>query len=720
MAFFNKNIKYVSQIDEADCGVAYLAMILKHYGSTTSLAYLRNLAKTDNEGTTALGLVKTANKLGFDTKALKADMSLFDISDLPLPFIVHVVKDKNLLHYYVVYKVTGNNILLADPDNTVGVIKMTKENFAKEWTGVALFMAPKPTYQPTKQTKSSLFSFIPNMVQQKKLIINIVLAALLITLISIVGSYFLQGVIDTYIPNNMRNTLAIIALGLIVFYIFQAIFTYAQNFLLAILGQRLSIEIILGYIRHIFDLPMEFFATRKVGEIVSRFSDASKIIDALASTVISMFLDVGIVVIMGIILAIQSLKLFLLTIATLPIYLVVILAFAKAFERLNQKEMESNAVLNSSIIEDIHGIETVKALNSEEQRYQKIDSEFADFLKKGLAYTKADVLQQAIKLVIQSLLNVSILWVGALLVIHNNLSIGQLMTFNALLAYFVEPLQNIINLQPKLQSARVANNRLNEVFLVESEFKKSRALTDYEQLQGPISVQHVNYRYGYGKNALEDVSFNLVPNEKITIVGMSGSGKSTLAKLLINFFDVTSGEITFNQQPIKMIDKHTLRKFVNYVPQDPYIFAGTIEDNLRLGNRAQIELTDIRQACKLALIDTDIERMPLQYRSLLDENGNVLSGGQRQRITIARALLSPAEVLIFDESTSGLDAITEKKLVDNLVNLKDKTIIFIAHRLAIAKRTNNILVLHQGKLVEQGTHAELIQKQGYYYDLIQS
>lgn len=717
--FFKKN-DYISQIDESDCGVACLAMILKHYGSTTSLAYLRNLAKTDNEGTTALGLVKTANKLGFDTKAIKADMSLFDVSDLPLPFIAHVIKDENLLHYYVVYKVKGNNILLADPDNTVGVIKMTKEKFAKEWTGVALFMAPKPTYQPTKQKKSSLFSFIPNMVQQKKLIINIVLAALLITLISIVGSYFLQGVIDTYIPNNMRNTLAIIALGLIVFYIFQAIFTYAQNFLLAILGQRLSIEIILGYIRHIFDLPMEFFATRKVGEIVSRFSDASKIIDALASTVISMFLDVGIVVIMGIILAIQSLKLFLLTIATLPIYLVVILAFAKAFERLNQKEMESNAVLNSSIIEDIHGIETVKALNSEEQRYQKIDSEFADFLKKGLAYTKADVLQQAIKLVIQSLLNVLILWVGALLVIHNNLSIGQLMTFNALLAYFIEPLQNIINLQPKLQSARVANNRLNEVFLVESEFKKSRALTDYRQLQGPISMQHVNYRYGYGKNALEDVSFNLVPNEKITIVGMSGSGKSTLAKLLINFFDVTSGEITFNQQPIKMIDKHTLRKFVNYVPQDPYIFAGTIEDNLRLGNRAQIELADIRQACKLALIDTDIERMPLQYRSLLDENGNVLSGGQRQRITIARALLSPAEVLIFDESTSGLDAITEKKLVDNLVNLKDKTIIFIAHRLAIAKRTNNILVLHQGKLVEQGTHAELIQKQGYYYDLIQS
>ena len=711
---------YIPQIDELDCGVACLAMILKHFGSNVSLAYLRNLAKTDAEGTTALGLVKAAEKLQFETKAIKADMTLFDITDLPLPFIAHVIKPGGLLHYYVILKVKKDQIIIADPDPTVGVIKMNKEQFSQEWSGVALFMSPKPTYRPIKQDKSSLFSFIPSMIKQKKLVRNIILAALLITIISIAGSYFLQAIIDTYIPNNMHSTLAIVALGLIIFYIFQAIFTYAQDFLLAILGQRLSIEIVLGYIRHIFELPMEFFATRKTGEIVSRFTDASKIIDALASTVVSMFLDVGIVVVMGVVLALQSIQLFWITLASIPIYTIIILIFAKAFEKLNQKEMESNAILSSSIIEDIHGIETIKALNSEPQRYQKIDTEFVDFLKKSLSYTKADTLQQSFKLFVQLSLNVLVLWIGALLVIHNRLSVGQLMTYNALLAYFVNPLQNIINLQPKLQSARVANNRLNEVFLVKSEFADSRPIKKVAQLQGPIVFNQVSYHYGYGKDVLKNINLQVNLGDKITIVGMSGSGKSTLVKLIINFFEPSNGEVLINQHSLKLIDKHTIRSFINYIPQEPYIFSGSIEDNLRLGNRANITPAEIETACKVAMIATDIEKMPLQFNTKLDENGSTLSGGQKQRLTIARALLSPAKILIFDESTSGLDTITEKRLIDNLTKLSDKTIIFIAHRLAIAQRTNKILVLHEGELVEQGNHAELMKKQGYYYDLVKS
>ncbi len=373
---------YISQVDETDCGVACLAMIFKHFGTQISLAKLRNLAKTDQMGTTALGLVKTAQKLNFETKAIKADMSLFSIKDLPLPFIVHVIKSNNIEHYYVVINCSEKYVKIADPDPTVKITKMPKEKFSKEWTGVAIFIAPKSTYEPIKEKKSSLLSLVPDLLKQKKLLLNIVLAALLTTLISILGSYFLQAIIDTYIPNNMQDTLAIIALGLIIFYIFQAIFTYAEDFLLTILGQRMSIDINLGYIKHIFKLPMDFFATRNTGEIVSRFSDASKIIDALASAVLSMLLDVGIVVIMGIILGIQSTKLFLLTLISIPIYIVVILAFTKPFERLNRETMESNSVVSSSIIEDIRGIETIKGLNSEEERYQKIDSEFVDFLKK--------------------------------------------------------------------------------------------------------------------------------------------------------------------------------------------------------------------------------------------------------------------------------------------------------------------------------------------------
>lgn len=711
---------YVAQVDEMDCGVAALAMILKNYGSTTSLAYLRNIAKTSLEGTTALGLVKTAEKLDFETKAIQADMSLFEVQDLPLPFIVHVTKNGDLQHFYVVVKTSKTHVVIADPDPTVAVISMSKERFESEWSGVALFFAPKSEYKPVKQDKGSLWGFIPSLLKQRRLVINIVLAAVLITIISICGSYFLQAVIDTYIPNNMHSTLAVVAIGLIVFYTFQAIFTYAQNFLLAVLGQRLSIEIILGYIRHVFELPMSFFATRRTGEIVSRFTDASKIIDALASTIVSLFLDVSIVIIMGAILVIQNMTLFWITLLSLPIYAVVILAFNKSFERLNQKEMESNAILSSAIIEDLHGIETVKALNGETERYQKIDSEFVDYLRKSLAYLKADTLQQALKLFIQLVLEVVVLWVGANLVIHNQLSVGELMTYNALLAYFVNPLQNIINLQTKLQSAKVANNRLNEVYLVASEFEASRPIHNESQLNGDIKLQGVSYRYGYGENVLDDVNLTIRQHDKVAIVGMSGSGKSTLVKLLIDFYQPNSGDVILNGFNVKNIDKHTLRTHINYIPQEPYIFSATIEENLRLGNRSGITEKDIAKACQLALIDTDINKMAMQYQTKLDENGNTLSGGQRQRLTIARALLSPAQVLIFDESTSGLDAITEKQLIDNLVAMTDKTIIFIAHRLSIAKRTNHIIVLHDGRVAEEGPHAALLNEHGYYYDLINS
>nr|CAA86946.1 ABC exporter [Latilactobacillus sakei] len=710
---------YVAQVDEMDCGVAALAMVLKHYGSTYSLAYLRQKAKTDLEGTSALGLMKTAESFDFETKAIQADMSLFEVEDLPLPFIAHVIKEGGLLHYYVVLSIKKNQIVIADPDPTVSITKIYKDQFASEWSGVAIFMAPKPTYKPVKEAeKASLWSFVPTLLKQKFLVIHITLAALLITIISILGSYFLQTVIDTYIPNKMTSTLGIVTLGLLVFYVFQAIFTYTQNFLLVVLGQRLSIEIILSYLRHVFELPMSFFATRKTGEIISRFNDANKIIDALASSIISIFLDVTIVVVMGIILMIQNTTLFWITLMAIPLYIAVITLFVKPFEKLNQKEMQSNAMLNSAIIEDLHGIETIKALSSEHERYQKIDTAFIDYLKKNFNYVKTDTLQQAIKLFIQLGLNLIVLWVGAILVTHNELSIGQLMTYNALLAYFVNPLQNIINLQTKLQSAKVANNRLNEVFLVDSEFTEKRAIKRAEQLVGPIKIENVSYCYGYGKNVLEQINLTIHPGEKLTIVGMSGSGKSTLVKLLVDFFQPNEGQVTINQHNITNIDKKVLRQTINYIPQDPYLFSGTILDNLKLGNRTNVTQSDLIKACELAEIKQDIEKMPLQFETLLDEEGSTLSGGQKQRLTIARALLSPAKVLIFDESTSGLDTITESRLVEHLMTLTDKTIIFIAHRLSIAKKTNNVIVMENGRIIESGSHDDLIAKKETYYQLI--
>lgn len=701
---------YIPQVDDSDCGVASLAMILRYYGSELSLAYLRNIAKTNIEGTTALGLTKAAQKLGLKTQAVKADNSLFSMENVTYPFIVHVIKKQVLLHYYVVLGVTTKHIIIADPDPKIGITKLSYEAFYSEWTGIAIFMEPDTSYTPIKENRNSLISLLPIVLKQINLILGVVLTSLVVTVISILGSYFFQILIDAYIPNRMRNMLAIMSLGLLITYVFNSIFVYIKDCLLAILGQRLSLEIILEYIRHIFELPMEFFSTRKTGEIVSRFIDASKIIDALASIMISIFLDVSVVIIMGVTLAFQNTRLFVITLLALPIYTIIILLFAKKFEKLNKYQMESNAILSSSIIEDIQGIETIKSLNSEQVRYEMIQKQFFDYLKKSFAYTKADSLQQALKLFIQQGLNVVILWRGAELVIQNQLSIGQLIAFNVLLSYFVGPLQNIINLQPKLQSAKVAHNRLNEVYLVENEFQNADFSYNAHDLNGDIRFIDVDYRYGFGKNVLDNINLTILPGEKLAIVGMSGSGKSTLVKLLVRFFDPTSGRVEFNEYVSNKIDKRDLRNYINYVPQTPYVFSGTIEENLRLGSRGDLTLKDVMMACETAMIDNDIRKMPLGLRTTLDENASILSGGQKQRIAIARALLSPAQVLIFDESTSSLDTITEKKIINNLMKLENKTIIFVAHRLSIAKNTDRILVLNDGKIVEQGNHDELMRK----------
>ena len=707
---------FVPQIDARDCGVAALASIAKFYGSDFSLAHLRELAKTNKEGTTALGIVKAADEMGFETRPVQADKTLFDMSDVPYPFIVHVNKEGKLQHYYVVYQTKKDYLIIGDPDPSVKITKMSKERFFSEWTGVAIFLAPKPSYQPHKDKKNGLLSFLPLIFKQKSLIAYIVLSSLLVTIINIGGSYYLQGILDEYIPNQMKSTLGIISIGLIITYILQQAMSFSRDYLLTVLSQRLSIDVILAYIRHIFELPMSFFATRRTGEIISRFTDANSIIDALASTILSLFLDVSILILVGSVLLAQNPNLFLLSLISIPIYIFIIFSFMKPFEKMNHDVMQSNSMVSSAIIEDINGIETIKSLTSEENRYQNIDSEFVDYLEKSFKLTKYSILQTNLKQGTKLVLNIFILWFGAQLVMSSKISIGQLITFNTLLSYFTTPMENIINLQTKLQSAKVANNRLNEVYLVESEFQVQENPVHSHFLMGDIEFDDLSYKYGFGRDTLTDINLTIKQGDKVSLVGVSGSGKTTLAKMIVNFFEPYKGHISINHQDIKNIDKKILRRHINYLPQQAYIFNGSILENLTLGGNNMISQEDILKACELAEIRQDIERMPMGYQTQLSD-GAGLSGGQKQRIALARALLTKSPVLILDEATSALDVLTEKKVIDNLMSLTDKTILFVAHRLSIAERTNRVIVLDQGKIIEVGSHQELMKAQGFYHHL---
>jgi len=712
-----KKKHYRPQMDQMDCGVASLAMVFSYFGSYYSIARLRELAKTTKNGTTALGLVKVAEKLGFETQAIQADMTLFDLPDLPLPFLVHVLKKGELLHYYVVIGHDKESIHIADPDPEIRLTKLSRERFEEEWTGTTIFVAPSPNYQPHKDKNQGLTSFLPILINQKGLITNIILATALVTLINIVGSYYLQSIIDTYVPNQTSSTLSIISICLVIVYALQQILSFAQDYLLIVLGQRLSIDVILSYIKHIFNLPMSFFATRRTGEIVSRFTDANSIIDALASTIISIFLDISMMLMISIILFLQNSNLFFMSLLGLPIYAVIIIAFMKPFEKMNRDTMEANATLSSSVIEDINGIETIKSLASEKICYQKIDREFVDYLKRSFTYSRAESQQKALKKLAQLSLNVCVLWIGANFVMDGKMSLGQLITYNTLLYYFTNPLENIINLQSKLQTAQVANSRLNEVYLVKSEFEEQKMLEDLSTIQGDMTFKGIHYKYDYGQDILSDINLTIKQGSKIALVGVSGSGKSTLAKMMVNFYDPSQGEIRLGDMNLNHIDKKSLRQHINYLPQQPYVFNGTILENLLLGAKEGTTREDILRAVELAEIREDIERMPLNYQTELTSDGAGISGGQRQRIALARALLTDASILILDEATSSLDILTEKRIMENLMSL-DKTLIFIAHRLTIAERVDKVVVLNQGKIVEEGKHTELITQDGFYANLV--
>ena len=560
---------------------------------------------------------------------------------------------------------------------------------------------------------------MPVVWQQKGLVFHIIVASIFITFFGIGGSYYFQGILDYFIPNYARSTLNIVSVGLIVVYLFRVMFEYSRNYLLVILGQRMSMVVMLQYFKHILSLPMNFFATRKSGEIISRFLDANKIIDALASAALSVFLDIGMVLIVGITLAVQNGTLFLITLASLPFYLVFILAFVKSYEKANQEEMVAGATLNSSIIESLKGIETIKAYSGEEKVYHQVDREFVQLMKKSFRTATLDNVQQGIKHAIQLISSALILWLGSYYVMEGSISLGQLMTYNALLVFFTDPLQNIINLQVKMQTAQVANKRLNEIFAIEPESTNQhpdRVVTNQTFQQG-ITLEEVSFSYNMKAPTLSNLSCTILPHSKVALVGVSGSGKSTLAKLLVNFYPPSEGTIRYGRINHLDIPFHQLRDRVTSIPQESFFFSGSIIENLTFSLDTPPSFERIMEVCDAVQLSTFINQQPLRYDTILEEGGTNLSGGQRQRLAIARALLKDADVLILDEATSGLDTLLEHTILDYLLNLEEKTLVFIAHHLSIAKACNQILVLNDGKLVEQGTHNDLRYNQGVYQQL---
>lgn len=709
-----RRYKYVKQQDLKDCGPACIATVLKQYNSKVKLSKIREVSGTSDTGTNALGIVKGLEYFNFNVKAIKADVNIFKEKDLPYPAIAHVIKDKMLLHYIVILEVGKKHLTIADPND--GIKKVSFEEFQEIWTGVIVFATPNESYEALKISDDPLTSILKILFKDKRLITHIVLASLLAIIIGIVTSFYFQTLIDTLIPQGAEKTLHIISIALVISYIFQAFFEYIKNYMLTVLGNRMSIKVMLGYYQHVMKLPLSFFSTRKSGEIVSRFMDASKVINALSSVVLTSIIDVSMVFFVGIVLYFQNQTLFFITILTIPIFAIIIFAFIKWYEKANKKELEDNAVLNSYIIESLNGIETIKASQATRDSTEKVDSLFITYIKSMMTTFNIDNLQTLLKRIVQLVSSAIVLWVGATQVINNELTIGQLITFNALLAYFTEPLLNIINLQPRLQTAKVAADRLDDVMSVDIEMTddEEKKISSDIIFNGDISVKNVSYNYPMKREVLNNINIDITHGSNVAFVGASGSGKSTLAKLLVSFHGATEGDILYNNFNIEDINKNYLRSNVNLIPQTPFFFSGTIYENLTFGIKREVSLEEVIEVCKKMQMHDFISQLPLRYYSYMEENGNNFSGGQKQRLALARALLKNSKVLILDEATSNIDQFTEKLIINEILSEKNLTIIVITHRLSMITNLDCIHILKDKTIVDSGSHKELIEKSTIY------
>lgn len=705
---------FFQQQSASDCGAACLVMIGRYWGKRFSINRLRDIANVDRNGASLRGLAAAAESIGFTTKPVKA--SLNKLAEQNLPAIAHWEGR----HYIVVYKITKNHIIVADP--AIGQRSLTIAEFKAGWVGNTLLLQPTALLGETQGSTQPFWQFFELVKPHWLVLSEVLIASILIQVFGLITPLLTQLLLDRVLVQRSTLTLTAVGMGLLIFGLFRVAMTGLRQYLLDHTANRVDLALIVGFIRHTFRLPLSFFESRYVGDIISRVQENYKIQQFLTGEALSIFLDLLTVFVYVGLMFWYSWKMALLISLIIPPFFLIAVIGTPFFRRISKEIFNSLNAQNAYLIEALTGIRTVRAMAIE----QTVRWHWEELLNKSIkTFFSGQVVNNSFQIfssTIEVVATTALLWFGAWQVIQNELTIGQLVAFNMLLANVIHPFQRLTVLWNQLQEVIIAVERINDVIEAEPEEdlqQQSRQIMP--RVRGHIRFDKVTFRYHPESdiNTLENVSFEVQPGQTIALVGRSGSGKTTISKLVLGLYPATEGKILIDGYDVNSIALRSLRQQIGVVDQDTFLFGGTLRENISIGH-PEASLEDITLAAKLAGADQFIQQLPTGYETQIGEGGGMLSGGQRQRIAIARALLGNPRLLILDEATSHLDAESERIIQTNLGTiLTGRTTLIIAHRLSTIRQADKILVLDKGVVVESGTHEELMHKRGHYFYLNQ-
>src|ERR1700752_1588047 len=700
------------QVSETDCGAACLAMILRYYGKRVSINRLREVTGVSREGASLYNVSLAAETLGFEARIVKSSYEY--VLNERLPAIAHWEG----FHYVVVYSVSPNRVVVADP--SIGLRKLSREKFQKGWNGYLLLLTPTPEIESVEESKSTYSRFLPLLRPYRWALLKIFLASLLLQLLALAVPLFTQVIVDSVLVSKSTSLLNMLLVGMLLVAIVQTAITAIRYYLLVHTTRRIDMQMMVNFYRHVLSLPMRFFEERKVGDILKRLNENARIRELLTGRAVSISIDgLMVFVFLGLVFY-YSVKLTLLALLFIPGYIILTLVATPIFKRQYREAFTKSAEADSQMVESVAGIGTVKASAAESSVRQKLENLSMQSLNVQFRTAISGMATLGTANLLQMLNTIFLLWYGARLVINGDLSVGQLVAFNVLVGYVTNPILNLVDLWREIQEINVSFERLNDVFDAKpEEDQSSQSLIELPPIQGHIKFDNVTFRYPTrpDTNALQNVNLEIMPGQTVALVGRSGAGKTTFANMLLRLHEPNEGRILIDGYDLRRVSIGSLRSQIGVVPQDVFLFSGTIRENIAFGDSIAT-LDSVVNAAMIAGAHEFISELPLGYETVIGERGQTLSGGQKQRIALARALFKNRRILVFDEATSALDTESERAIQQNLNEiLKDRTTMIIAHRLSTVRNSDVIVVMDRGVIREVGNHHSLMEQKGLYYFL---